>query len=75
MYESIDLNKLPSRFQIGDVVVLLRHRSEHFKDDRGEVIGVQFTKGKVHYEVRLLDTGREEVVDSCDVEPVPTEAA
>lgn len=68
-------NKLPSRFQIGDTVILTRNRSEYFKDDRGEVIGVNFSKGKVSYVTRTLDTGREEVVDSCDVEAVPTEAA
>lgn len=70
----IEDNKLPSRFQIGDTVILTRNRAEHFKDDRAQVTGVNFSKGKVAYVTRTLDTGREEVVDSCDVEAVPAEA-
>lgn len=52
-------DKLPSRFQIGDAVHV-----------RAKVVGVEFTEGKVHYNiVTATEEGRGITwmhVDSCD---------
>lgn len=68
MTQELNPNHLPSRFQIGAMVVLPKTATGEFPASKAEVIGVQFTPGKVHYLVEFEDTGREELVDSCDVE-------
>ncbi len=79
--KTMDLNKLPSRFAIGDKVIAGKH--QYFSDDitdlrqwhdysTGEsiVTAVVFRPGKVAYMV-TNPQGREQLFDSCDVEPAP----
>lgn len=52
----MDLNKLPSRFAIGDEVTV------GVAEERAEVIGVNFTASKVAYLVKFLDSIKDNAV-------------
>lgn len=69
-------NKLPSRFQIGDDVVVQRD-SGIVSMNAAKVIGVQFTEAKVHYLVTEDEQEPYAVVDSALVFPssdIPAQA-
>lgn len=61
--------KLPSQFQIGaDVNFITKHNKRHPASQKGVVMGVRFTEGKVWYDVKDKHFGvTNRDVDSCDV--------
>lgn len=62
-------NKLPSRFQIGDIVRVKRE-SGVVSMEKAKVTGVQFTEAKVYYMVEDEDSTTGGTVDSALVEEV-----